>query len=357
MKILIPDDGNKGNLTQSLGIAENISDDLEIFRVMLKGPSYFLPKRKGTYKLIGKVIGLVLFLNLISIADFLLRVFSNIKEMDNKKYDIIISTGSYLAPVNATLSITKKIFSVCVLTPEGTPLRFFNFVFVPKHDVLKHPCLKKNKNIITTIGAPNRINQTLITQWGIRLSRGFNVQGDLYKIGIIIGGNDQNYFIDKQFIDRIFTLLIYNLNNKKAGFFLTTSRRTPLDVVYLLKEKTENNSSFIYCEFPGLSRESFYFGILGLSDILLVTEDSVNMISESCSTGKPVLILGVQRRKNKKIYFDETIKELVEKNYCMYLPYEDIHLLQDKISECKNRKFNRLNEAQTCAEIIRKKIK
>lgn len=354
MKILILDDGNTGNLTQSLGIAENLSGDIEILRVILKGPSYFLPKRKGTYKLASKIIGLFLFLNAVRVADFFLKIFSNIKI--NKRFDIVISTGSYLASVNAILSRTKKIFSVCILTPEGTPLKFFNVIFVPKHDVLKHPRLKKNKNIITTIAAPNRINQSLLTQWSIRLSQKVNVSGGIYKPGIIIGGNDQNYFIDKQFIGKVFDYLYNNLKNGKMGFFLTTSRRTPLDVVYQLKEKIRNNPSFIYCEFPGISRESFYFGILGLSDILLVTEDSVNMISECCSTGKPVLILEVKRRKNKKIYFDETIKELVRKNYCVYLSYKDLHLLPEKIMDCMVKKFNRLNEAQTCAEIIKSGI-
>jgi mitochondrial fission protein ELM1 len=358
MKILILDDGNKGNLIQSLGIAENISDNMEIFPVVLKGPSYFLPGRKGTYKLTSKIIGFFLYFNLISISDFFLKISSNIKGINKKKFDIIISAGSYLAPLTAVLSASKKMFSVCIMTPEGTPLKFFNIIFVPKHDVLKHPHLKKNKNIIITMGAPNRINQSILKQWSIKLKEKTNLLENSYKIGIIIGGNDQNYFIDKEFADKIFTCLIYPLKKEKKniGFLFTTSKRTPLDIVYILKEKTEKDSDFVYCEFPGLSHDSFYFGILGLSDILFVTEDSVNMISECCSTGSPVIILGVKRRKNKRIYFDETIKELIEKNYCQYIPYEELGLLPEKIKKLKNRNFNRLNEAQTCAEIIKNKI-
>jgi len=33
-----------------------------------------------------------------------------------------------------------------------------------------------------------------------------------------------------------------------------------------------------------------YFGLLGLADAIVVTGDSVNMISEACTTGKPVYI-------------------------------------------------------------------
>ena len=36
--------------------------------------------------------------------------------------------------------------------------------------------------------------------------------------------------------------------------------------------------------------ENPYFGLLGLADFLVVTCDSVNMVSEAASTGKPVYV-------------------------------------------------------------------
>src|SRR3546814_6488733 len=33
-----------------------------------------------------------------------------------------------------------------------------------------------------------------------------------------------------------------------------------------------------------------YFGFLGLADAIVVTCDSISMVSEACSTGKPVLV-------------------------------------------------------------------
>src|SRR3546814_5078500 len=39
------------------------------------------------------------------------------------------------------------------------------------------------------------------------------------------------------------------------------------------------------------SGENPYFGILGLADHVIVTGDSVNMVSEAASTGKPVHVV------------------------------------------------------------------
>jgi hypothetical protein len=39
-----------------------------------------------------------------------------------------------------------------------------------------------------------------------------------------------------------------------------------------------------------MAGENPYFGLLGLADFIVVTCDSVNMISEAASTGKPVYV-------------------------------------------------------------------
>jgi mitochondrial fission protein ELM1 len=71
-----------------------------------------------------------------------------------------------------------------------------------------------------------------------------------------------------------------------ASLLITPSRRTGDDNVSILKEKLADVPYFIW-EGEG---ENPYFGMLGLADFIVPTSDSVNMISEAASTGKPVYV-------------------------------------------------------------------
>ena len=46
-----------------------------------------------------------------------------------------------------------------------------------------------------------------------------------------------------------------------------------------------------------------YFGMLGLADCIVVTGDSVNMVSEACATGKPVHVFQLEGGSRKFFSF------------------------------------------------------
>ena len=78
---------------------------------------------------------------------------------------------------------------------------------------------------------------------------------------------------------------VKNLN--PASLLVTTSRRTPADIVaYLKKELPE--PKFFY-QF-GDKTENPYFGLLSMADTLVVTGDSMSMCSECAGTNIPVII-------------------------------------------------------------------
>ncbi|MQL10623.1 hypothetical protein EI010_25780, partial [Escherichia coli] len=49
---------------------------------------------------------------------------------------------------------------------------------------------------------------------------------------------------------------------------------------------------------------------LAWADAFVVTADSVSMISEACSTGKPVYVVGAERCRWKFTEFHQTLREL-----------------------------------------------
>jgi len=346
MKILVLDDGITGNTTQSLGIVEALNQEYNLFPIKLKGPSYRLPDRKGSVKLIPKIIGLLLTLKLYNLSYKIFNTFS-INKTPEENFSAVISTGSYLAPINLAISKKFGIKSICIMTPENVPLKKFDLLIVPSHDMLRYKQLKKLKNILVTTCAPNRITEEKLRQGKEKISGMLNISDIDLKIGLIIGGNDQNYFIDKPWAEKLLKT-IHNLTiQKKISCFLTTSRRTPDDVVQFFLDNT-SDSLFVYKEFVGINKTSNYFGILGICDILLVTEDSVTMISEACSTGKPVIILG-SKRKKKKIAFDTTIKNLIKGNYCSYISVEEFNKLPYEIIKSLKHNFSILKDTEKCA--------
>ncbi|MCM8764435.1 MAG: mitochondrial fission ELM1 family protein, partial [Candidatus Omnitrophica bacterium] len=143
--------------------------------------------------------------------------------------------------------------------------------------------------------------------------------------------------------------VLKKLSDSTFVFLITASRRTPEELIRFLR----NNSREInlaYCEFPGTKHGLHYFGILGVCDILFVTEDSVTMISEACSTGKPVIILGVKRKKRKRISFDMLISKLVNEGYCTYIPINDFEKIPELVKPMLKKKiFPILNESKKCA--------
>ncbi|HEX9490910.1 MAG TPA: ELM1/GtrOC1 family putative glycosyltransferase, partial [Stellaceae bacterium] len=75
----------------------------------------------------------------------------------------------------------------------------------------------------------------------------------------------------------------------RAGFGIavTPSRRTGPAAEELLRDRLAGLPAIIW---DGAG-DNPYFGLLGLADALLVTADSVSMVSEAAATGKPVHVV------------------------------------------------------------------
>jgi len=356
MDILVLDDGYKGNFNQSYGIATSFaSSHIQILRVSLKGPSYRLFRRKGFYPLYSKVLAIICSIKTWSLGKRLLKIFwGGTVKIPEKTIDIVISAGATLAPVNLILAKNiKNAKSVNIMVPSLLPLKSFDFLVVPYHDYLRMK-KKKLKNLIVTLGAPNCLTDDFLKQEKERLSKVLRIDGSKRTLGVLIGGDDQNYTVSLNFIQKLIGFLF---NEKQQyNFIFTTSRRTSLSVVKYLQEYIKKQPSVIYSEFPDYSEVSFYPGILSLCDFILVTEDSINMISEAASIGVPVVILGVERKNRKKLIFDFTIAKLVEKGYAEYITEEELNTLHATISLANNRVYRKLRESEKCAQEISKNL-
>ncbi|MCX5716143.1 MAG: ELM1/GtrOC1 family putative glycosyltransferase [Candidatus Omnitrophica bacterium] len=210
--------------------------------------------------------------------------------------DIVISSGSSLAPVNVFMARELNAKNVVIMRPNLAPLKKFKLAIIPKHD-----SPRPRKNVLITTGAPNRISEELLRKEADSLSSRIKITKPL-RLGLLIGGDNADYAMDvgavKNIISRIKAL------SKKTDFEIlaTTSRRTPKDVETLLKEEL---GPLPNCRLLVIANEKNPQGtvpaILGSSNVVLVSGESISMISEAASSGRQVLVFNLKKKKGSGV--------------------------------------------------------
>jgi hypothetical protein len=129
-----------------------------------------------------------------------------------------------------------------------------------------------------------------------------------------------------------------------AKLLILSSRRTSDEI-------SENLKSNLKCDFKffnwaEVKDRNPYLAILGLADFFVITGDSVSMISECCSTGKPVYIFDekeISSEKHRRFH-----QNLIEENYAK-------KLLQS-FEQLENFTTKKLEETKRIADLIKTRM-
>jgi mitochondrial fission protein ELM1 len=124
-------------------------------------------------------------------------------------------------------------------------------------------------------------------------------------IAVLIGGANAAYRLGTAEMASLATQLVSCARAMSAGLLVTASRRTGEENVQILKEKLSGLPHFLW----NGEGDNPYFGLLGLADFIVPTSDSVNMISEAASTGKPVYVAHLPGGSNKFERFHRMMRE------------------------------------------------
>ena len=155
----------------------------------------------------------------------------------------------------------------------------FDLIVAPEHDRLRGP------RVIVTRGAVHRVTAARLEAE----RRRFPMLADLPRpiVAVLIGGANKAYRLTLERLTEIAEALAALLSENRGSLLLTPSRRTGERGTAMLRARLGR--------FPGViwdgNGDNPYFAYLALADALLVTADSVSMISEAAATGKPVHIL------------------------------------------------------------------
>jgi hypothetical protein len=258
-------DDRAGNTGQTLGVAEALGRDFRQIRVDY-APSVGLPNFIRGSGLLGVD------------AESQARLRATVEWPG-----LVIAAGRRLAPVVRWIKARGRDTRLCQVMDPGWPGRTdFDLIAIPAHDGKALP----GANILRVVGAPHRIVASRLDAareaWAERLG-GLRAP----RIAALIGGATK----DQPFSEGRAATLGKHLAALAAAtggqIMLTTSRRTgraPEDA--LLAQLPPTTWAYRW----GDSGENPYFGFLAWADILIVTGDSMSMVSEACGTAKPVLI-------------------------------------------------------------------
>lgn len=194
--------------------------------------------------------------------------------------DFIIAAG-HGTHLSLLLSgcLFKQAKTVVCMRPSF-PMRWFDFCIVPRHDLSPEVLANPPAHIIPTIGALH----------GVHPSPEIPKTHTL----MLIGGPSKEYGWDeKQVVEQLKAVSSWQLavgsQQSEAKFLLTTSRRTPVGFVDVLRRECPSIEVVPVEE----TRRGWVAEKLASATAVWVTRDSVSMIYESLGSGAPVGLLNM----------------------------------------------------------------
>lgn len=193
---------------------------------------------------------------------------------------LVITSGLRNEPAARWIRGHSRTTRLVFIGRSWAPVDAFDLlVTTPQYRVPDHPKVLHNDTTLQAVTAA-------------RLQRAADAAkatlGDLPgpRIAVLIGGDSGPH----RFGPRAAAALAERCNRLAASLggslLVSTSARTPDDAVRMLRETLHGPHQFY--AWQARDPANPYFGYLGSADHIVVTSDSIAMLSEACATGKPV---------------------------------------------------------------------
>ena len=209
---------------------------------------------------------------------------------------VVFGAGNIGARVGAALRRPGRPV-VHVQHPRMDPARF-DAIVVNRHDGLTGP------NVVVTRTALHRATSARLAAarecWTPRLA---HLPRPL--IAVLVGGSNGRFRFDAPVAARLGAQLANAMHTDRAGLALTPSRRTAPEALAALRAAVEPLGGWVW---DGTG-DNPYLGLLALADAIVVTEDSVSMLSEAAATGAPVLLASLPGHSRRIRLFSRLLIE------------------------------------------------
>jgi Kdo2-lipid IVA lauroyltransferase/acyltransferase len=340
-RILIVDDGRTGHLRQSQALSQHLREVLKkkgksveenVLSLKWRGPS--------AISCFSFYVFLAQYLVFLRREDCLRFFLTDVSFNDVMKYkaDFVISCGSQGAGINFILSQNHLAKSISILTPGLVSQERFTMVVLPEHD---KPRIPQRARMVIPKVSPNLINASYLKEQSEGLIKYYShLKGSVRtKFGVLIGGNANGVKFDEAQIRELIDQIKEAAVHYNADILLTTSRRTPVEIEQLIAKELKNFERCSLCIIANQRNiPEAVGGILGLSDLVIVSGESISMVSEALSSGRRTIVFsphGQYRDKPRDKYEDFVLK-LNDQGYLMVTSVYD---MKAKITQLLSRKI------------------
>ncbi len=223
--------------------------------------------------------------------------------------DFIIAAGSSLAPIQHLFAAETGAKKIVLMNPSF-PYCLLNYdlAVVPAHDEGSIP-----KHNFRTLISPSGYSAGSFEEETAQLKSEITGDGKPFS-AVFVGGKTHDFDWTVADAEKLLSIL-ERATSKTGGFMLTTSRRTSIGVERFFKHQIGKTSVCRKLVIANEDSRAFVAkGMLGLAQRMIVTEDSLAMISEAVASGKPVIVIRTasERLPEKHRRF---LEKLIEKNW------------------------------------------
>ncbi|MBF0167569.1 MAG: mitochondrial fission ELM1 family protein [Alphaproteobacteria bacterium] len=220
--------------------------------------------------------------------------------------DLVIAAGRRTAPLARWIKRQSKgATRIVQIMHPGAGAGDFDLIALPLHD--SHAAAP---NQLRIVGAPHRLTRDKLAaareEWETKLAHLPRPY-----LAVLVGGATHKRPFDAK-TAALLADQIEALRHRLGGSLLVTgSRRTPRPAWETLAARLKDPCAL----FDGHGPENPYLAFLAMGDEILVTGDSVSMLSEACFTGRPVHLFappGFVGAKHARLHAD-----LIAKGYAL----------------------------------------
>ena len=209
---------------------------------------------------------------------------------------LVIGCGGMAAPVLAALRAGDR--PVVQIQNPRMDIGRFDLIIANRHDELTGP------NVIVIRTALHRVTPERLAaeaaRWRGRLA---NLPRPL--VAVLLGGSNGRYRLDAAVGATLAADLAAMMRRDHVGVMVTPSRRTDPAVTSLIHAAIAPLGGHVW-DFTG---DNPYFGMLAQADLIVVTQDSVSMISEAAATAAPVLVVPLPGKSRRQGLFLQMMRD------------------------------------------------
>ena len=210
---------------------------------------------------------------------------------------LILSSGRRSVPTALAIKLLSGAFAVHIQNPK-VPARRFDLVAAPVHDGVR------GSNVIATAGSVHQVSPQRIAEEAARFESRFAALPHS-RIAVMLGGTSRAFTFGAEEAEALGATLASLVKEQGGSLLVTPSRRTDRDAIAAFAKAIQGVPHFLW---DG-GGDNPYLAMLGSADAIVVTEDSVNMVTEATGTGKPVYVQSLPGKSRRLGRFHATMRE------------------------------------------------